>query len=148
MTTALRATFAVSLLLLAAPAAAQGLFSPDYVTPSWREPGYMTGDARSAPPVRGRQLVFAAATVDALCQQDGSPLVQLLAPPRGGRIAVDLGWFVATGIDAGSTYCLGARVRGTRLYYVGRSPRGGDRLVLRVIYPNRGLTYDHDIAVR
>ena len=150
----IRAALAASILLLAgAPASAQffdfnrGLFAPDYITPSLEDPGYMTGGPRSAPASRGGRLVFAAATVDARCQQDGSPQVQVLAPPRGGRIAMDLGWFRATGTDAGSTYCLGYKVRGTRIYYVGRPPRGGDSFSIRVVYPTRGLTYDHTIAV-
>ncbi|HEY8267909.1 MAG TPA: hypothetical protein VIG34_04530 [Xanthobacteraceae bacterium] len=150
----IRAALAASILLFAAaPASAQlfdpnrGLFAPDYITPSLRDPGYMTGGQRSAPASRGGRLVFAAATVDARCQQDGSPQVQVLAPPRGGRIAADLGWFRATGTDAGSTYCLGYQVRGTRIYYVGRPPRSGDSFSIRVVYPTRGLTYDHTIAV-
>ena len=150
----IRTALAASILLFAAaPASAQlldfnrGLFAPGYITPSTDEPGYMTGGPRSAPGSRGGRLVFAAATVDARCQQDGSPQVQVLSPPRGGRIAMDLGWFRATGTDAGSTYCLGYQVRGTRIYYVGRPPRGGDSFSIRVVYPTRGLTYDHTIAV-
>jgi hypothetical protein len=150
----IRAALAASILLLvSAPVSAQifdanrGLFAPDYITPSLEDPGYMIGGPRSAPSSRGGRLVFAAATVDARCQQDGSPQVQVLAPPRAGRIAVDLGWFRATGTDAGSTYCLGYAVRGTRVYYVGRPPRGGDSFSIRVVYPTRGLTYDHTIAV-
>ena len=150
----IRAALAASILLLvSAPASAQifdvnrSLFAPNYITPSLQDPGYMTGGPRSAPASRGGRLVFAAATVDARCQQNGSPQVQILAPPRGGRIAVDLGWFRATGTDAGSIYCLGYQVRGTRIYYVGRPPRGGDSFSIRVVYPTRGLTYDHTIAV-
>ena len=150
----IRAALAAAILLLAgAPADAQwfdsnrGRFARDYITPSTEDPGYMTGGPRSAPSSRRGRLVFAAASVDARCQQDGSPQVQVLAPPRGGRIAMDLGWFRAMGTDAGSTYCLGYQVRGTRIYYVGRPPRGGDRFSIRVIYPTLGLTYDHTVAV-
>jgi hypothetical protein len=150
----IRAALTASILIFAsAPANAQffdfnrGVIAPDYITPSLHDPGYMTGGPRSAPASRGGRLVFAAATVDARCQQNGSPQVQVLASPRGGRVAVDLGWFRATDTDAGSTYCLGYQVRGTRIYYVGRPPRGGDSFSIRVVYPTRGLTYDHTIAV-
>src|SRR3970282_1753089 len=110
----IRAALAASLLLLlGAPAGAQifdvnrGLFAPAYITPSLHAPDYGTGGPRSAPASRRGRLVFAAATVDARCQQDGSPQVQVLAPPRGGRIAVDLGWVRGDGHDAGAPYFLG-----------------------------------------
>ena len=123
-----------------------GLFSRDYVTPSEDLPGYLTGSPSNASSARGGKLVFAAAAVDQRCQQDGSPRVRVLASPRVGRISVDLGGFVATGVDGGSAYCLGRMVRGARVFYVGR-PARGERLVLRVSYPHKGLTYDHVITV-
>lgn len=147
------------LLLLGAPAAAQGidfrgwlsgergLFAPDYITPSEHNPGYMIGGPQRVPGARGGRLMFAAASVDARCQQNGSPSVQVLMPPRNGRIAVDIGGFLATGIDGGSTYCLGRSVRGTRVFYLGRAPRRGDRFSIRVTFPTRGLTYDHEVVV-
>jgi hypothetical protein len=123
-----------------------GLFSRDYVTPSEELPGYLTGGPSSAPSARRGKFVFAAATVDQRCQQDGAPQVRVLASPRAGRISVDLGGFVATGVDGGSAYCLGRMVRGMRVFHVGRSVRG-ERLVLRVSYPHKGLTYDHVIRL-
>jgi hypothetical protein len=123
-----------------------GLFAPDYVTPSEDIPGYVTGGPSSAPSSRHGKLIFAAATVDQRCQQDGSPRVSVLASPRAVRVKVDLGGFVATGIDGGSAYCLGRPVRGTRVFYVGRQAHG-EQIVLRVAYPHKGLTYDHVITV-
>ena len=120
-----------------------GLFSRDYVTPTFDEPGYLYGNSRSARSTRAGKLVFAAATVDDYCQQDGSPRITVL-DASGGRIATDIGSFVAVGNDGGSRRCLGRTVRGTRVYYRGR----GNRVVLRVAYPTKGLTYDHVISVR
>ena len=121
-----------------------GLFAPDYITPFVDEPGYLIGDSRSARPTQAGKLIFAAATVDDNCQQDGSPRVIILDAPRGARISTDLGPFVAVNNDGGSKRCIGRTVRGTRIFYRGRA----DRIVLRVAYPTKGLTYDHVIAVR
>lgn len=120
-----------------------GLFSRDYITPSFDEPGYLYGDSRSARSKRSGKLIFAAATVDYNCQQDGSPRITVL-DSSGGRISTDIGPFVAIANDGGSKRCIGRTVRGTRVYYSGR----GSRVVLRVAYPTRGLTYDHVISVR
>lgn len=123
-----------------------GLFARDYVTPSEDLPGYLTGSAAKVRGTRGR-LVFAAAAVDQRCQQDGSPRISILSAPRGSRVGFDIGSFTATGVDGGSSYCLGRRVRGTRVFYIGR-PGSGERIVLRVAYPHKGLLYDHVISVR
>ncbi len=120
-----------------------GLFSRDYITPSFDEPGYLYGDSRSARSTRAGKFIFAAATVDYNCQQDGSPRVTVL-DSSGGRVATDVGSFVAVANDGGSKRCLGRTVRGTRVYYSGR----GNRVVLRVAYPTKGLIYDHVISVR
>ena len=120
-----------------------GLFSRDYITPSFDEPGYLYGDSRSARSTRAGKLIFAAATVDYNCQQDGSPRITVL-DSSGGRISTDIGSFVAVANDGGSKRCIGRTVRGTRVYHSGR----GGRVVLRVAYPTRGLTYDHVISVR
>ena len=71
-------------------------------------------------------------------------LQMILLDASGGRIATDIGSFVAVCNDGGSRRCLGRTVRGTRVYYRGR----GNRVVLRVAYPTKGLTYDHVISVR
>jgi hypothetical protein len=146
---------AIALLATVASASAQGfypydwwwgrsgLFSRDYITPSFDEPGYLYGNPRSARSTRSGKFVFAAATVDYNCQQDGSPRITVL-DSSGGRIATDIGSFVAVANDGGSKRCIGRTVRGTRVYYSGR----GNRLVLRVAYPTKGLTYDHVISVR
>ncbi len=123
-----------------------GLFSPHYVTPSEDLPGFLVGGGRG----RGAP-VFAAATVDMRCQQEEVPRITVLRGPRAGRLFIDIGPFVATGVDAGSSLCVGRRVRGARVFYSGRAPRG-DSVVLRVHYPPRGtpygVTHDHVIAVR
>ena len=119
-----------------------GLFSRDYITPSFDEPGYLYGNSRSARSTRAGKLIFAAATVDYNCQQDGSPRITVL--DASGRISTDIGSFVAVANDGGSKRCIGRTVRGTRVYYSGR----GSRVVLRVAYPTKGLTYDHVISVR
>jgi hypothetical protein len=121
-----------------------GLFAPDYITPYVDEPGYLIGDSRSARPTRAGKLIFAAATVDDNCQQDGSPRITVLDAPRGARISSDLGHFIAVNNDGGSKRCIGRTVRGTRVFYRGRA----DQVVLRVAYPTKGLIYDHVIAVR
>ena len=123
-----------------------GLFSPEYVTPSENRPGFLVGGGRG----RGAP-VFAAATVDMLCQQEEVPRITVLHGPRAGRLFVDIGPFVATGTDAGYAICVGRRVRGARVFYQGRRSRG-DSVVLRVFYPPRGTPYgvtqDHVIALR
>jgi len=124
-----------------------GLFAPDYITPYADEPGYLTGGDSGGRPSRAGRLVFAAASVDQRCQQDGSPTITVLDAPRGGRLASDIGTFVASRNDGGSKFCIGRPVRGTRIFYQGRA-NGGDRIVVRVAYPTKGLTYDHVIAVR
>jgi hypothetical protein len=121
-----------------------GLFAPDYITPYVDEPGYLIGDSRSARPTRAGKLIFAAATVDDNCQQDGSPRITVLDAPRGARISSDLGRFIAVNNDGGSKRCIGRTVRGTRVFYRGRA----DQVVLRVAYPTKGLIYDQVIAVR
>jgi hypothetical protein len=122
-----------------------GLFYRDYTTPTFDEPGYVYSNASSARSTSAGKFVFAAATVDDYCQQDGSPAIAILDAPPGGRIATDIGTFRASANDGGSKKCIGRTVRGTRVYYRGRS---GGRVVLRVAYPTKGLTYDHVIAVR
>lgn len=124
-----------------------GLFARDYISPSFERPGYLFGNSSSARSTRAGKFLFAAASVDERCQQDGSPQVTVLEAPQGSRIATDIGHFVAAHNDGGSTWCIGKPVRGTRIFYRGSSGRG-DRIVLRVAYPTKGLIYDHVIAVR
>src|ERR1700674_1165210 len=123
-----------------------GLFSPDYVTPSENRPGFLVGGGRG----RGAP-VFAAATVDMLCQQEEAPRITVLHGPRAGRLFVDIGPFVATGTDAGFAICVGRRVRGARVFYSGRAARG-ETVALRVYYAPRGtpygVTHDHVIVLR
>lgn len=122
-----------------------GLFSRGYVTPDEDTPGYLTGGGRG-----NRNIVFAAATVDSRCQMEEAPRIAVLSP-NAGRVTISLGSFVATGNDAGSTYCMGRKVRGTIVSYAGK-PARGERIVLRVLYPAvsdrpGGRTYDHQVVV-
>lgn len=121
-----------------------GLFAPDYITPTFHDPGYLYSYGRGARASRTGKLIFAAATVDDYCQQDGSPRITILQAPPGAQIATDIGTFTATAIDGGSAKCVGRPVRGTRVYLKGR----GGQTVLRVSYPTRNLTYDHIISAR
>jgi hypothetical protein len=121
-----------------------GLFAPDYITPSFNNPGYLYSYGRGARAARSGKLVFAAATVDDYCQQDGSPRITILQAPPDARIATDIGSFIASANDGGSAQCVGRTVRGTRVYLKGRS----GQIVLRVAYPTKGLTYDHVVSVR
>lgn len=124
-----------------------GLFARDYITPSEDEPGYLFAYSDRARSSRSGRLVFAAASVDQYCQQDGSPKITVLDAPRGSRVSTDIGRFVAMSNDGGSRLCIGHSVRGTLVYYRGPA-RPGDHVVLRVAYPTKGLTYDHAIPVR
>jgi hypothetical protein len=122
-----------------------GLFSRDYVTPNEDMPGYFTGGGRG-----NRNIVFAAATVDARCQAEEAPRIAVLSS-NAGRVTISLGSFVATGNDGGSTYCLGRKVQGTIVSFVGR-PARGERIVLRVLHPAvtdrpTGRTFDHQVVV-
>jgi hypothetical protein len=121
-----------------------GLFYPNYITPTFDEPGYLYGGGNSGKGGRRGKPIFAAATVDDYCQQNGSPTVTVLNAPPGSRISTDIGSFVAIANDGGSKKCIGRTVRGTRVYFKGR----GAQVALRVAYPTKGLTYDHVIAVR
>lgn len=121
-----------------------GLFSRDYVTPTESNPGFVTGG-------KGKHgIVFGAAAVDSRCQPEEAPRIQILSP-NAGRVSIDLGRFVATRSDGGSSYCLGRVVQGTVIRYKGR-PARGERLSIRVKYPNVsdriGSVYSHEITLR
>ena len=122
-----------------------GMIYPDYVSPDngAKHPAqlaYLTGGGEG-------NLVFAAATVDRLCQMEQAPEITVLDPPEGGRLSFDLGHFTATRPDGGSHYCLGRQVEGWRVTYRGRPPRGGTSATLRVAYPHKGLSYTHVVAI-
>jgi hypothetical protein len=116
-----------------------GAIFPNYVTPSESRIAYMTGS--------GNGILFGAATVDFLCQAEQRPVITLVKPPAQGKVAIVPGTFVATGTDAGSTFCLGRPVSGAVVRLVGRPPKGGMSLVVRVTYPHLGAWYDHRIEV-
>lgn len=117
-----------------------GAFFPDYVTPSERGSSFYTGVAQGK-----RGAIFAVGTADFNCQQTQNPTIRVLAVPPGGRVFIAPGSFVATGIDAGTTRCLGRTLRGLVVTYKG--PRTPGRVSLRVTYPPRGAWFDHVVAV-
>lgn len=122
-----------------------GMIYPDYVSPDngTKHAGglaYLTGGGEG-------RLVFAAATVDRLCQMEQAPEITVLDPPAGGRLSFELGTFIARSPDAGSHYCLGRRVEGWRVTYRGRPPRGGTSATLRVSYPHFGRSYTHVVSI-
>lgn len=122
-----------------------GMIYPDYVSPDAgnKHPAqlaYLTGGGQG-------NLVFAAATVDALCQMEQAPEITVLDPPEGGRLDLELGYFVATRPDGGSHRCLGRQVEGWRVTYKGRAPRGGTTATIRVAYPHVGRSYTHVVAI-
>lgn len=123
-----------------------GLFSRDYITPPDNDPGFVTGGKRGK-----RGVVFGAAAVDSRCQPEEAPRIQILSG-NAERISIDIGSFVATRTDAGSTYCVGRTVQGTVMRYNGR-PARGEKLVFRVQYPavagrNAISIYSHEITLR
>lgn len=147
--TSIRTLIAAALLFAAAPASAQpgffpndwlagrsGLFNRQYIVPPndvldvASDGGWLTGGRKG-------KLVFAAATVDSYCQQEQVPDIEIVERPRSGRVSVNIGGFRSTGVAGGSSFCLGRSVRGARVFYSGRG-RPGDRIVLRVRYPNYG----------
>lgn len=92
------------------------------------------------------RTVFAAATADSLCQWQQVPVVTVIRGPSSGQLATDIGPFVATGLDAGTTRCVGRQVRGTRVTFVGRLPARPEQVTLRVAYPFRSA-YTHVVTL-
>ncbi|MEP9378575.1 hypothetical protein ABLE91_17805 [Aquabacter sp. CN5-332] len=119
-----------------------GAIFPNYVTPSESSIAYLTGSAGGP-----KGTAFGAATVDFLCQTGQRPTIAVLNAPARGKVVVSPGTFIASGTDAGSTFCLGRPVSGAVVRYVGRPPKGGARIALRVTYPNLGAWYDHVVEV-
>lgn len=131
-----------------------GAFFPNYSMPSEYGLSYMTASGASLAPVgptkaaaKNGRPIFAAATVDFICQAEQRPQITVLSAPAGGKVVVTPAQFVATGTDAGSTYCLGRPVSGAVVRYIGRPPRGGTTVALRVTYPHLGAWYDHVVQV-
>ncbi|OYX86477.1 MAG: hypothetical protein B7Y75_03205 [Azorhizobium sp. 35-67-5] len=131
-----------------------GALFPNYSMPSEYGISYMIssgaalasgGPAKSA--AKSGRPIFAAATVDFICQAEQRPQITVLSAPAGGKVVVTPAQFVATGTDAGSTYCLGRPVSGAVVRYIGRPPRGGTTVALRVTYPHLGAWYDHVVQV-
>lgn len=101
------------------------------------------------------RMVFAAGTADSRCQTSQAPTLTVLSAPPGVRLAQDYGNFTVRRIDAGSTFCLGRVVQGTRLFLAGKTPRGGAQIgggqvTVRVSYPQvgrSGRSYTHTVAL-
>lgn len=127
-----------------------GALFPNYSMPSEYGIAYMTASGAalaSGGPAKAGRPIFAAATVDFICQAEQRPQITILSAPAGGKVVVAPAQFVATGTDAGSTYCLGRPVSGAVVRYIGRAPRGGTTVALRVTYPHLGAWYDHVVQV-
>ncbi len=127
-----------------------GAFFPNYSMPSEDRIAYMTSigaPLTAAGPAKAGRPIFAAATVDFICQAEQRPKITVLSAPAGSKVVVTPGQFVATATDAGSTFCLGRPVSGAVVSFVGRPPRGGATVALRVSYPHLGAWYDHVVQV-
>ncbi len=119
-----------------------GAVFPNYVTPSESSIAFLTGGAGGP-----KGAAFGAATVDFLCQTSQRPQITVLSAPAQGKVVVSPGTFTASRTDAGSTFCLGREVSGAVVRYVGRPPKGGAKIALRVTYPSLGAWYDHVVEV-
>lgn len=119
-----------------------GAVFPNYVTPSIPGIAYLIGSSGGP-----KGTIFGTATADMNCQASQWPTVKVVSAPPTGKVVVQPGTFVASGTDAGSTYCLGRPVSGLVVRYVGRPPKGGARIALRVTYPPLGAWYDHVVNV-
>lgn len=118
-----------------------GAIFPDYVTPYESGVSFMIGGGGS------RKALFAAGTSDYNCQQTQIPTIQVLSAPPGGKVGIQYGRFVATGIDGGrTTKCIGQPAKGLIVSYKGKAAPGST-IKLRVTYPPRGEWYDHVITI-
>ena len=118
-----------------------GAIFPDYVTPYESGVSFMIGGGGS------RSALFAAGTSDYNCQQTQIPTIQVLSAPPGGKVGIQYGRFVATGIDGGrTTKCIGQPAKGLIVSYKGKAAPGST-IKLRVTYPPRGEWYDHVITI-
>lgn len=121
-----------------------GAIFPNYVDPgdgrrqSWT--GFVTGGGEG-------RMIFAAGTVDRLCQDGEVPRITPLDPlPPGVKLSFDLGPFIATGSDGRGNLCIGRQVRGTRVFSAGRPPHAGATVRLRVAYP-RAASRTHVVTI-
>ncbi|MFG1478648.1 hypothetical protein V5F53_08250 [Xanthobacter sp. V4C-4] len=122
-----------------------GAFFPNYVTPSQPGIAYVTGEGARAGLPKG--AVFAAGTVDFLCQQSQVPTIKVLAAPPGAKVSVAYGPFVATGTDGGAANpCVGRPAKGAVVSVKGRRA-ANQSVTLRVTYPTLGAWYDHVVPV-
>ena len=126
-----------------------GAIFPGYTSPASNDGSYQRLALLTGGGTNG--IVFAAGMADTLCQPADAPTLTVLSAPPGVKLTTDYGRFVATGNDAGSTYCRGRTVRGALLVLAGRAPRGGGSVTVRVAWPqvgrNGGTSYTHTVSL-
>lgn len=86
----------------------------------------------------GGRMVFAAGTADTRCQTEQAPTITILDAPAGVKLSTNYGNFTVDAVQAGSSYCLGRVIQGTRVFINGKLPRGGATATLKVAYPQIG----------
>lgn len=120
-----------------------GAIFPGYVSASNGRNGdrlaYLTGGPEGS-------MIFAAGTVDRLCQMGQAPTIRVLTKPDNVRLTFDIGAFTARRNDSGSRLCIGRTIEGRRVFAAGRAP-AGSTVTLRVTYPFVGLSYTHTVAL-
>ncbi|MBS9477193.1 hypothetical protein [Ancylobacter radicis] len=123
-----------------------GAIFPGYVAPIDQN-----GDTRvSLLTGSGGRMVFAAGTADTRCQTEQAPIITILDAPAGVKLSTDYGNFTVDAVQAGTSYCLGRVIQGTRVFVSGRLPRGGATATLRVAYPHagrNGRTYTQTVTL-
>ncbi|WAC28134.1 hypothetical protein [Ancylobacter sp. SL191] len=98
----------------------------------------------------GGRMVFAAGTADTRCQTEQAPTITILSAPAGVKLSTDYGNFTVDAVQAGSSFCLGRVIQGTRVFVTGRLPRGGATATLKVSYPQvgrLGRSYTHTVTL-
>lgn len=98
----------------------------------------------------GGRMVFAAGTADTRCQTEQAPTITVVSAPPGVNLTTDYGNFTVDAVQAGSSFCVGRVIQGTRVFITGRLPRGGGVATLKVAYPQvgrMGRTYTETVTL-
>ncbi|WGD29520.1 hypothetical protein AncyloWKF20_17355 [Ancylobacter sp. WKF20] len=98
----------------------------------------------------GGRMVFAAGTADTRCQTEQAPTITILNAPAGVKLSTDYGNFTVDAVQAGSSFCLGRVIQGTRVFVTGRLPRSGATATLKISYPQvgrLGRSYTQTVAL-